>query len=85
MKLSDDLIAVAYALEVGRRLAVEHEHDRLSLDAELEELDDAVKGGRAQQIQNIAPQLETIASDEQVLSRARARARQLLGKSGSST
>src|SRR5580700_3190168 len=64
MKVSDDLIAVAFTLEEGRRLAVEHEHSRLSLDAELEELQDAAKSGRAQQIQNIAPQLEAIAADE---------------------
>ncbi len=79
MKVTDDLIAVAFTLEEGRRLAVEHEHNRLSLDAELEALQDAVKAGRAQQIQNIAPQLEAIAADEKVLERARLRARQLLG------
>lgn len=82
MKLTDDLIAVAFTLEEGRRLTLEHEHDRLSLDAELEALQDAVKGGRAQQIQNIAPQLQAIADDEKVLERARNRARQLLGSDG---
>ena len=85
MKAADDLVAVAFTLEEGRRLTVEHEHNRLGLDEELEALQDAVKGGRAQQIQNIAPQLQAIASDEKVLERARLRARQLLagdGKSG---
>ncbi|HLH35217.1 MAG TPA: hypothetical protein VKX41_11115 [Alloacidobacterium sp.] len=82
MKVVDDLIAVAFTLEEGRRLAVEHEHSRLSLDAELEELQDAAKAGRAQQIQNIAPQLEAIASDEKVMERARTRARQLLATDG---
>jgi hypothetical protein len=85
MRLSDELIAVAFTLEEGRRLAVEHEHNRLSLDAELEELQDAIKGGRARQIQNIAPQLESIASDEQVMERARSRARQLLGSEDKSS
>jgi hypothetical protein len=85
MKLAEDLIAVAFTLEEGRRLAVEHQHDRLSLDAELEELQDAVKSGRAQQIQNIAPQLNAIAADEKVLERARSRARQLLGGGGRSS
>jgi hypothetical protein len=80
MTLADDMIAVAFTLEEGRRLSVEHEHDRLSLDAELEELQDAAKAGRAQQIQNITPQLEAIAADEKVMARARSRARQLLGK-----
>lgn len=82
MKVTDDLIAVAYTLEEGRRLAVEHEHSRLSLDAELESLQEAVRGGRAQQVQNIATQLQAIAGDEQVMDRARARARQLLGADG---
>ncbi|HVW77388.1 MAG TPA: hypothetical protein VHB45_07230 [Alloacidobacterium sp.] len=82
MKISEDLIAVAYTLEEGRRLAVEHEHSRLSLDAELESLQDAVKGGRAQQVQNIAPQLQAIIADEQVMERARSRARQLLAADG---
>jgi hypothetical protein len=84
MKLADDLIAVAYTLEEGQRLAVEHEHDRLSLDAELQELQNAAKEGRAQQIQNIAPQLQAIADDQKVLARARSRARQLLGGEGTS-
>lgn len=84
MKVADDLIAVAFTLEEGRRLAVEHEHSRLSLDAELEQLQDAAKAGRAQQIQNIAPQLEAIAADEKVMVRARNRARELLGKDAKS-
>lgn len=85
MKVADDLIAVAFTLEEGRRLAVEHDHNRLGLDAELAELQEAVKGGRAQQIQNIAPQLEAIASDEKVMERARLRARQLLGSGSKSS
>ena len=82
MKVADDLIAVAFTLEEGRRLTVEYEHDRLSLDAELESLQDSVKAGRAQQIQNIAPQLQAIAADEKVMDRARTRARALLGGNG---
>ncbi|HEX3438173.1 MAG TPA: hypothetical protein VHT24_15495 [Pseudacidobacterium sp.] len=81
MKVADDLIATAYTLEVGSRLTVEREHDRLSLDSELEALQDAVKGGRAQQVQNISPQLQSIADDEKVMERARNRARQLLNGS----
>ena len=82
MKVADDLIAVAFTIEEGQRLSVEHEHNRLGLDGELEELQEAVKSGRAQQIQNIAAQLEAIASDEKVMERARLRARQLLGSGG---
>lgn len=79
MRISDDLIAVAFTLEEGRRLSVQHEHDRLGLDAELQELQEAATGGRAQELQNIAPQLKAIADDERVMARARQTARQLLG------
>jgi hypothetical protein len=84
MKITEDLIAVAYTMEVGRRLTVEHDHDRLSLDAELESLQDSKNAGRAQQMQNIAPQLEAIATDDKVMDRARSRARQLLNGNGKS-
>lgn len=76
--LADDFIAVAYTLEEGRKLSVEHEHDRLSLDAELETLEDAAKGGQAKEIENIAPELVSIAADGAVMERARTRARRLL-------
>ena len=76
--LTDEFIAVANTLEEGRKLAVEHEHSRLSLDAELESLEDAVKNGQAMEIENIAPELTSISSDEAVMDRARARARRLL-------
>src|SRR5579883_3059912 len=79
MKISEDLIATAYTLQVGQRLTIEHEHNRLGLDSELESLQDAAKQGQAQQLQNIAPQLQAIANDDSVMERARGRARQLLG------
>jgi hypothetical protein len=78
MKIADDLIATAYTLQVGQRLALEHEHNRLGLDSELESLQEAVKEGHAQQVQNISLQLQAIAKDESVMERARNRARQLL-------
>jgi hypothetical protein len=78
MKIADSLIATAYTLQVGQRLTLEHEHNRLGLDTELESLQEAVKQGQAQQLQNIAPQLQSIANDENVMERARNRARQLL-------
>jgi hypothetical protein len=77
-QLADDLMAIAYTIEEGRRLATEHVHSRLSLDAELEALQDAVKGRRALEIENISAELESIASDEAVMNRARNRARALL-------
>jgi hypothetical protein len=79
-RISDDLGSVALTLEIGRRLDVEVRHDRLGLDAELESLEDAVKDRRAVDVSNIAPQLQTIASDDQVMDRARRRALVLLSK-----
>jgi hypothetical protein len=77
-RLAEEMIAVAYTLEEGQKLAIQHEHSRLALDAELESLQDAAKDGRALEIQNIAPQLKSIADDEEVLVRARKRANALL-------
>jgi hypothetical protein len=78
-QLADDLMAIAFTLYEGNRLAIEHTHSRLSLDAELAGLQDAVKERRALEIENIAPTLEGIASDTAVMNRARNRARALLG------
>lgn len=73
-QLAEQMIAVANTLEIGRRLIIEHEHSRLALDGELELLQQAVKNGRALEIENIAPILQSIANDESVMLRARKRA-----------
>jgi hypothetical protein len=72
---------LAFTIEEGRRLDLEVQHDRLGLDAELESLQDAVKDRRAWDLPNIAPQLQTIANDQQVMDRARKRAQALLAHS----
>jgi hypothetical protein len=77
-QLADNLMAIAYTLEEGRRLAVEQLHSRLGLDAELENLQTAVKDRRALEIENIAPELQSIAADESVMNRARNRALAIL-------
>jgi hypothetical protein len=77
-KLAEDMMAVAYTLEEGRRLTVELQHGRLSLDSELEALQDAVNDHRAAEIANIAEVLEAISNDENVMNRARRRAQALL-------
>jgi len=78
MQLADSLMAVAFTIHEGNRLAIEHLHSRLGLDAELEQLEDAVKDRRALEIENIAPELQSIAADPAVMNRARNRARALL-------
>lgn len=80
-QLANDLMAVAYTIEEGRRLALEHLHDRLALDAELQGLQEAAKDHRALELENIAPELQSIANDQAVMNRARSRARALLNGS----
>ncbi len=77
-QLASDLMSVAFTLEEGTVLASEHLHDRLSLDAELEALQDAAQERRALELGNIAPELDSIANDDAVMNRARTRARALL-------
>jgi hypothetical protein len=77
-QLADSLMAVAFTIHEGSRLAIEHVHSRLSLDSELEQLQDAAKDHRALEIENIAPELQSIAADPAVMNRARNRARALL-------
>lgn len=76
--LADELEAVAFTLEEGERLAIQHEHSRLALDAELETLQEAAGSGRALELGNIAPQLQAIVDDETVMLRARKRAKALI-------
>jgi hypothetical protein len=80
-RITDQLSAVAFTLEEGRRLDVEVRHDRLGLDAELQTLQDAVKDRRASDLPNIADELQAIAQDQQVMDRARKRALTLLAHS----
>lgn len=79
-RLSDQLGSVALTLEIGRRLDVEVRHDRLGLDAELESLEDAVRERRAADLPNIATELQMIATDQDVMQRARKRALGLLSQ-----
>lgn len=79
-RIADQLNAVAFTLEIGRRLDVEVQHDRLGLDSELASLQDALKDQRASDLPNIAPELQTIATDDQVMNRARKRAMALLSR-----
>ena len=76
--LASSLIAVARTLEEGRKLESLLAHDKLGVDAEIEELGNEQADGRALEIANIAPVLRAIAADEQVLHRARTRAQALI-------
>jgi hypothetical protein len=77
-KLTDQFEAIAATLDAGGKLQREYEHGRLSLDPEIEVLDQMVHDGRAIELENIAPILQTLAGDEAVLQRVQRRAQTLL-------
>jgi hypothetical protein len=77
-KLTEQFEAVATTLDEGSRLERQYEHGRLSLDTEMEALEQMVHEGRATEVQNIAPILQKLANDEAVLQRVQRRARALL-------
>lgn len=76
--ITAEMEGIAVTLEEGRRLEIEHQHGRLSLDAELETLETLVQDGQAVELENIAPTLLAIVKDETVMQRAQKRARRLL-------
>jgi hypothetical protein len=77
-KLTDQFEAMAATLDEGSKLQRQYEHGRLSLDSEMEILEQMVHDGRAIEVENIAPILQTLAGDEAVLQRVQRRARALL-------
>ena len=77
-KLTDQFEAMAATLDEGSKLEREYEHGRLSLDSEMETLEQMVHDGRAIELENIAPMLQTLAGDEAVLQRVQRRARAML-------
>ncbi len=77
-KLADQFESLAATLEEGSKLQREYEHGRLSLDGEMEFLVQMVHEGRAIEVENIAPILQTLAGDEAILQRVQRRARELL-------
>ena len=79
-KLTDQFQAIAATLDEGSKLQRQYEHGRLSLDTELELLEQMVHDGRAIEVENIAPILQTLAGDEAVLKRVQRRARALLAQ-----
>jgi hypothetical protein len=82
-KLTDQFEAIAATLEEGNKLQRQYEHARLSLDTELEVLEQMVHDGRAIEVENIAPILQTLAGDEAVLQRVQRGSRALLAQAKS--
>ena len=76
--LTQSFQAMANTLEFGQRLEHLHRFDRLGLDQEIERLVDAVKDGRAVEVNLIAPTLQSLSEDPQLLERVKTRAARLL-------
>ena len=75
--------AIGETMQYGDRLAAKLRFDRLGLDAEVDELGNALAGGRAVGVGNIAPILKTIEDDDRVMDRVRRKiARMLTGAGG---
>lgn len=76
--LTEMFQAIAFTLDMGRKLAFDHRFDRLGLDAATASLVAQVDAGRAMEVGTIAPTLKSIAEDTEVLERVRLRAAKLL-------
>jgi hypothetical protein len=81
--LGESLLAVESTLLFGATLDKLLLHDRLGVDQEMESLATAVQEGNAIEVGTIRETLNRIATDEQVLERARRRARKLLAQADS--
>lgn len=77
-ELGNSLLAVEFTILSGARMEKLLQHERLGLEEELDTLATAVHEGNATEIGTISETLTKIASDEQVMERARRKARMLL-------
>jgi hypothetical protein len=69
---------IAFTLQEGVKLKHDHRFDHLGLDAHLDSLTASVKQGWAIELQNIAPILQSIVDDDEMMSPARRKAKNLL-------
>ncbi len=77
-QLSATFERIAATLEAGPKLQYLRRFDRLGLNEALKRLEEQAKKGWLKELQLIAPELQSIANDGQVMNIARQRARDLL-------
>lgn len=80
MELARIFQNISTAMEFGRRLQFEHRFDKLGLDAELKNMEEAAKRNELAEVQALEPILTSIASDYAVMHVARERAERLLAQ-----
>jgi hypothetical protein len=78
--LTREFQGVAETLDEGRRIERDHRYDRLALDADMQNLLAVVKRGDAVELGSIAPILQSLVDDPQVLERVRTIAAKLLAQ-----
>ena len=78
--LTDIFQALAETMDIGRQLDHLHRYDRLGLDEAMTSLAQEVASGRALEVGTIAPSLNSIAADGQVMERVRTKAKTLLAQ-----
>jgi len=73
---------IAFTLQQGDKLKHDHRFDHLGLDADLDALLAAAKDGTVIEVQNIAPVLQSIVDDDEIMSPSRRKAKSLLEIAG---
>ena len=71
---------ISQTVEFGRRLQYLYRYDKLGLDSELKNMEEAAKDGSLAEFQVVRPILQQISSDEAVINVARRRAERLLAR-----
>jgi hypothetical protein len=69
---------ISATLEFGRRLEFYHQHQKLALEEELKRMEEMARSKSLEEIQALAPILQSIVADRSVLNVTRARAQRLL-------
>lgn len=69
---------ISNTLEMGRRLEFSYKYEKLGVDEDLRNMEEAAKSNRLLEVQALAPLLKQIADDPSVLNIARERAKKLL-------
>jgi hypothetical protein len=82
-QITDIFQGISNTIECGRKLQYLRRFDKLGLEAELKAMEDAAASHSLDELQIIAPTLQSLAEDPAILNIARQRAQRLLAKANS--
>ena len=80
--VASTFLEIAFTLQEGDKLKHDHRFDHLGLDADLDAMLAAAKDGSVIELQNIAPVLQAIVDDDEIMSPSRRKAKTLLEIAG---